>query len=75
MTGEESALLFGHLNRKKYIEAMEATRYGWESSKEFPNVCCPSDLQFIRVEDEQYKGHCHSTCNECWEYVLNNKKW
>lgn len=75
MTREESSLLFNHLNRKKYIEAMEETNYGWMITENFPNVGCPSDLEFISVEDEPFKGECHMGCRACWEYVLNNKKW
>ena len=75
MTREESNLLFKHLNRKKYIEAMEETQFGWKSAENFPNVCCPSDLEFISVEEEQYKGECHTTCEQCWKYVLENKNW
>lgn len=72
MTREESNLLFNHLYRKKYIETMERTEYGWKGE---PWLSCPSDLEFISEEEEPFKGECHMSCEECWKHVLHNKKW
>lgn len=69
-------MIFKHLTRKKYIEAMNETEYGWKPKGMFSHVGCPSDLEFISEEDEPYKGKsCFMDCKECWEYVLKNKKW
>ena len=67
--------LFRHLTRKKYIEAMNETQYGWARSENFPHVGCPSDLEFISVYDQPFGKECHTSCKQCWEFVLKNKKW
>ena len=67
--------LTGSLFRKKYIQAMKETECGWKPSRNFPDVGCPSDLHFVSMKDEPYKGHCMCSCEECWEYVLKNKQW
>lgn len=75
MDKKESRLISGHLNRKKYIEAMKQTEYGWNPTENFPDVGCPSDLTFISEDDEPYKRSCFMDCEDCWKYVLKNKKW
>lgn len=75
MTVNHTDRIFRHLARKQYVEAMEETQCGWVESERFPKVCCPADMMGVSIEDEQYKGECHTTCQECWEYVLKNKKW
>ena len=63
----------GDLQRKKYIEAMKETSFGWKKSKMFPNVGCPSDLEFVSMREEPHPYNCIMDCKECWEYVLENK--
>lgn len=75
MDVKESRLISGHLHRKKYIEAMEQTEYGWKPSENFPKVGCPSDLYFVSVNDEPSSYECVMDCEDCWKYVLKNKKW
>lgn len=66
------------LQRKEYIKVMEETDYGWKNGKhgEYKHIGCPADLPFIRLEEQPHEGMCLTkSCKECWEYVLNNKKW
>lgn len=62
-----------NLQKKEYVKAMKETDYGWKPSKNYPDVGCPSDLQFIRMADEPHQGRCFMDCKDCWEYVLKNK--
>lgn len=75
MTINHGELIFKHLSRKKYIEAMEETEFGWKLTERFSHVCCPSDLEFVSIEEEQFKGECHTSCEDCWKHVLRTKKW
>ena len=61
------------LQRKEYIEAMNGTEYGWEARGKYEGICCPSDLQFVTVEDEPHPDKCIMDCDMCWKYVLENK--
>lgn len=72
---KNTELIIKHLTRKQYIEAMINTEFGSKKSEKFPCVGCPSDVFGVSIEDEPYKGECHTTCKECWEYVLKNKNW
>lgn len=63
------------LQRKKYIEAMKETRYGWERSKSenYSHVGCPDDLDFVSEKDLPHPTDCVCECEYCWNYVLYNK--
>lgn len=66
-----------NLQKKEYVEAMNETEYGWRASKSerFNHVGCPDDLYFISREDLPHRGNCFMECEDCWHYVLKNKKW
>lgn len=63
--------LLSDLNRKKYINIMKTTDYGWSSD----SICCPSDTKMVTADEEV--GKCQSDyeeCVRCWETVLKTKK-
>lgn len=64
------------MQKKDYVRAMKETKCGWNasSSREFNHVGCPNDLHYVRDEDMPHPKHCIMSCEDCWEYVLNNKK-
>ena len=61
------------LEKEHYRRIMKETECGWKSAGQYANIGCPSDIQFISVEDEPHKGKCFSDCEECWKYVLETK--
>lgn len=62
------------VSKEQFKEIMELTHYGWKASGDFAHIGCPSDVEGVKESDEPHKG-CFMECEDCWKYVLKNKKW
>lgn len=63
------------ITKNKFKEIMIETECGWKSQGEYKNIGCPSDVDGITPYDEPTLCACTMDCEDCWNYVLNNKKW
>lgn len=59
--------------KEEYLKAMKITEYGFKPCGKYKMIGCPSDLPFVRLEDEPHMTRCIMECKDCWEYVLKNK--